>query len=151
MTSATYAVRKVALTTWEGIWYVLQCVAFGAGYFCKIPCKKAMKDFGLTEMTGGEQFWYVLMCIAFGIGYWAKIPVAKALSELPQFRSQQQAQFATLSPVPSPPPIPPRPSTQADALSSPPPTAPGTSTSSSEGSVNPPEVPGPLPDTPSGQ
>ena len=37
MTGATYAARKVALTTWEGIWYVLQNVAVGAGYLCKVP------------------------------------------------------------------------------------------------------------------
>jgi hypothetical protein len=55
--AAVGAVRKAALTAWEGIWYVLMCVAFGAGYFAKIPCKKAMADFGLTEMTGGEQAW----------------------------------------------------------------------------------------------
>jgi hypothetical protein len=145
LTSATYAARKVALSTWEGIWYVLQCIAFGAGYFGKIPAKKAMQDFGLTVMTGGEQFWYVLMCFGFGAGYFAKIPVAKALSELPEFRSQQQAQFATLSPVPSPSPIPPLPSAPADALLSTPPTALGTPASSSETPDSPPEIPGPPP------
>jgi hypothetical protein len=41
--------RKVALTTWETIWYVLQNVALGAGYFAKVPAKKAMQDYGLVE------------------------------------------------------------------------------------------------------
>ncbi len=97
MNQVAGAVRKVALTTWEGIWYVLMCIAFGAGYFAKIPAKKALKDFGLCEMTGAEQFWYVLMCIAFGAGYFAKIPVAKALAELPQYRDQRQVSLGTLS------------------------------------------------------
>ncbi|MHB1776125.1 MAG: hypothetical protein ACYCU7_09070 [Acidimicrobiales bacterium] len=48
------AVRKTALTTWEGIWYVLMCIGFGAGYFAKIPAKKALNDFGLVEMTSAE-------------------------------------------------------------------------------------------------
>lgn len=50
----------------------------------------------LVEMTAAERFWYVLMCIGFGGGYFAKIPVAKALSELPQYRSQRQADLGTL-------------------------------------------------------
>lgn len=132
MTSATYAARKVALTTWEGIWYVLQCIAMGAGYFCKVPAKKALKDFGLTTMTGAEQFWYVLMCIAFGVGYFAKVPIAKAISELPQFQSEQQAQFGTLSQVPSPPSMAPSPPTSAGALLSPPPAALDLSATTSE-------------------
>lgn len=41
------------------------------------------------------------MCILFGGGYFAKIPTAKALSELPQFRSQREASYSTLSPVES--------------------------------------------------
>jgi len=110
MTSATAVARKTALTTWEHFWYVLQCIALGAGYFAKIPAKKAMADFGLTELSGTEHFWYILMCIGFGAGYFAKIPTAKALSELPQFRAQREANFGTLSEVspadatsPSPP------------------------------------------------
>ncbi len=67
------------------------------GYFAKIPAKKALHDFGLTEMTSAEHFWYVLMCIWFGAGYFAKIPVAKALSELPQYRSDRGASLSTLS------------------------------------------------------
>jgi hypothetical protein len=90
-------VRKMALTTWEGIWYVLMNIALGAGYFAKVPAKKAFHDFGLVEMTSAEQFWYVLMCIAFGAGYFAKIPTARAISELPQYRSHMQANLDSLS------------------------------------------------------
>ena len=70
-TAAAGAVRKTALTTWEGIWYVLQCIALGAGYFGKIPAKKAMSDFGLTEMTACgtvlvrravHRIWFCLLC-----------------------------------------------------------------------------------------
>jgi hypothetical protein len=70
------------LTTAEGFWYVLMCIGFGAGYFAKIPAKRALQDFGMAQMTAAESFWYVLMCIAFGGGYFAKIPVKKALSEM---------------------------------------------------------------------
>jgi hypothetical protein len=69
---------------------------FAAGYFAKIPAKKALKDFGLTEMTGAEQFWYVVECIGFGAGYFAEIPTAKALSELPQFSTERQGALGTL-------------------------------------------------------
>jgi hypothetical protein len=77
---------RIGLTAAEKFWYVLMCIGFGAGYFAKIPSKKAMSDFGLCELTSAEAFWYILMCIAFGGGYFAKIPTAKALSELEQFR-----------------------------------------------------------------
>lgn len=97
MSTAASVVRKTALTTWEGIWYALQCVALGYGYFSKIPAKKALQDFGLTEMTSAERFWYVLQCIMLGAGYFAKIPIAKALSELPQYKSERQASLGTLS------------------------------------------------------
>lgn len=96
MSNAASTIRKTALTTWEGIWYVFMCIAFAAGYFSKIPAKKALKDFGLTEMTGAEHFWYILTCIGFGAGYFARIPFAKALSELPQYRSDRQAGLGTL-------------------------------------------------------
>lgn len=89
--------KKAAMTTWEGIWYVLQCVAMGAGYFAKVPVKKALSDFGLVEMTGAERFWYVLMCVGFGAGYFAKVPIAKALSELPQYKTQRQSGLAELA------------------------------------------------------
>ena len=74
--------RTVRLTAAESFWYVLQCIAFGAGYFAKVPVKKALSEVGLAQMTGAEQFWYVLQCIAFGAGYFAKVPVKKALSEM---------------------------------------------------------------------
>lgn len=74
------------LTAAQQFWYVLSCIPFGAGYFAKIPAKKAMADFGLATLTGAEAFWYILMCLPFGAGYFAKLPVAKALSELEQFR-----------------------------------------------------------------
>jgi hypothetical protein len=77
--------RKIALTGAEQFWYVLQCIAFGAGYFAKIPAKKALADFGFVELTGAERFWYAVQCIAFGAGYFAKVIHAKALSEIPQF------------------------------------------------------------------
>jgi hypothetical protein len=74
--------RMVRLTAAESFWYVLQCIAFGAGYFAKVPVKKALSEAGLAQMTGAEQFWYVLQCIPFGAGYFAKVPVKKALSEM---------------------------------------------------------------------
>jgi hypothetical protein len=80
----TSTVSRIRLTAAEQFWYVLQCIAFGAGYFAKVPVKKALSEIGLAEMTGAEQFWYVLQCIAFGAGYFAKVPVKKALTELSQ-------------------------------------------------------------------
>src|SRR5207302_5546091 len=85
------------MTTWERFWYVLECIAFGWGYFAKIPVKKALQDYGLVEMTGAERFWYVLQCLFFGAGYFAKIPVAKALSDLPQYRNVRRNGLGTLS------------------------------------------------------
>ncbi|HEX3962550.1 MAG TPA: hypothetical protein VHZ03_38965 [Trebonia sp.] len=79
--------HRTSLTGAQQFWYVLQCIAFGAGYFAKIPAKKALADFGMAELTSAEKFWYVLQCIAFGAGYFAKLPTAKALSEMPQFRA----------------------------------------------------------------
>ena len=32
--------RMVRLTAAESFWYVLQCIAFGAGYFAKVPVKR---------------------------------------------------------------------------------------------------------------
>ena len=96
-------VKKAAMTTWMGIWYVFQNIALGAGYFAKVPAKKALSDFGLVEMTTAERFWYVLQCVFFGAGYFAKIPTAKALSELPQFASTEVETVApaTLQPAAS--------------------------------------------------
>lgn len=83
MSKRSAAVQKFALTSWERVWYTLQCVAFGAGYLAKIPAKKALSDFGLGTMTAAERFWYVLM---LGGGYLAKVPVMKALSETSEGR-----------------------------------------------------------------
>jgi hypothetical protein len=80
----TSTIGRIRLTAAEQFWYVLQCIAFGAGYFAKVPVKKALSEIGLAEMTGAEQFWYVLQCVAFGAGYFAKVPVKKALTELGQ-------------------------------------------------------------------
>lgn len=89
-------VGRLRLTAAEQFWYVMQCIAFGAGYFAKVPVKKALSEVGLAEMTGAEQFWYVLQCIAFGAGYFAKIPVKKALCEL-----RQHPDLGYLGPRPS--------------------------------------------------
>jgi hypothetical protein len=85
--AAAQGQRRTGLTGAQQFWYVLQRIAFGAGYFAKIPAKKALADFGMAELTSAERFWYVLQCIAFGAGYFAKLSTAKALSEMPQFRS----------------------------------------------------------------
>jgi hypothetical protein len=83
--------QKIDTTGAESFWYVLQNLAFGAGYFCKVPVKKALKDFGLVpDLTGAERFWYVLMNVFFGSGYFAKVIVAKAIAELPQFAQARQ-------------------------------------------------------------
>ena len=99
---AGHAARKVGLTAWEGIWYVIRNIAFGAGYFAKVPAKKALQDFGLVEMTDAENFWYILMCIGFGAGYFAKIPTAKALSELPQYRDHRTGSLGAIAPLADP-------------------------------------------------
>jgi hypothetical protein len=78
----TSTIGRLRLTAAEQFWYVLQCLAFGAGYFAKVPVKKALSEIGLAEMTSAEKFWYVLQCLAFGAGYFAKVPVKKALTEL---------------------------------------------------------------------
>jgi hypothetical protein len=75
--------RAFPLTGAEQFWYVLQCVALGAGYFGKVPMKKALSDISLARMTDAAQFWYVLQCVAFGAGYFAKVIHKKALSEMP--------------------------------------------------------------------
>jgi len=75
--------RQAALTGAETFWYVLMCVAFGGGYFAKIPAKKAAVEVtGRGQLTSAEKFWYALMCIAFGAGYFAKIPTKKSLTEV---------------------------------------------------------------------
>jgi hypothetical protein len=84
--AAVYAARPSGLTSAGAFWYIIQCLAMGAGYFAKVPAKKALQDFGMARMTAAEQFWYVLMCLSFGAGYFAKLPVSKALSEMQQYR-----------------------------------------------------------------
>jgi len=79
---APQPLRKTSLTAAEQFWYILMNISFGAGYFAKIPAKKAMADFGLAEMTAAEKFWYVLMCIPMGAAYFLKVPVAKAITEM---------------------------------------------------------------------
>lgn len=78
---ASVFVSTNRLSTPESFWYIMQCIGFGAGYFAKIPAKKALSECGFVEMTSAERFWYVLQCLAFGAGYFAKIPIKKALSE----------------------------------------------------------------------
>jgi hypothetical protein len=69
-------------TSMETFWYYLQCLALGAGYFAKIPMKKAMYERGLVaSMTPAESIWYVLLCLCFGLGYFQKTIAKKALSE----------------------------------------------------------------------
>ena len=70
------------LTAMESFWYYLQCICFGAGYFAKIPMKKALYERGLTtSMKPAESFWYVILCLCFGLGYFQKTIIKKALSE----------------------------------------------------------------------
>ena len=81
--------RKSGLSVWEGFWYVVMCIPMGAGYFAKIPAKKALHDAGLAKLTSAERFWYVLGCIPLGLFYLLKIPTAKALTELSPYRSDK--------------------------------------------------------------
>ena len=69
------------LTSMETFWYYLQCLSFGAGYFVKIPVKKALSERGLATLTAAENIWYVILCFPFGAGYFKKIISKKALSE----------------------------------------------------------------------
>jgi hypothetical protein len=78
---------KTALSMGEAFFYVLSCVFLGAGYFAKVPVKKAMQDFGICEMTTAEKFWYVLGNVAFGAMFLAKVVVVKAISEVPRSAS----------------------------------------------------------------
>jgi hypothetical protein len=86
--------KQYALRGAEVFWYILACIGFGAGYFAKIPSKKAAAEV-LSELqldgggpsngyglSGAEGFWYILMCIAFGGGYFAKVYAKKGLWEL---------------------------------------------------------------------
>ena len=70
-----------SLTSAESFWYTLQCICFGAGYFSKVPLKKALSENGLVELTPAEKFWYTVECIFFGAGYFRKVVYKKGLSE----------------------------------------------------------------------
>jgi hypothetical protein len=69
------------LTGAERFWYAAMNIAFGAGYFAKIPVKKAAAELGNIELTGAESFWYAFMNVAFGAGYFAKVIAKVALAE----------------------------------------------------------------------
>ena len=88
--------QAAQLRMWEQFWYVGQCVAFGAGYFAKIPARKALSEVGLAEMKPAENFWYVMECIAFGAGYFTKIPIKKALTRLSSEVAHWQDQTADI-------------------------------------------------------
>jgi hypothetical protein len=82
-TAPVVARREGYMTASATFWYVLMCIGFGAGYFAKIPAKKAAIEVtGRGQLTSAEHFWYILQCVAFGAGYFAKIPTKKALAEL---------------------------------------------------------------------
>ncbi len=70
------------LTSMETFWYYLQCLMFGAGYFAKIPVKKALSERGLVTLTAAENIWYVVLCLCFGAGYFQKVISKRALSEV---------------------------------------------------------------------
>jgi hypothetical protein len=109
----TSMAARFRLTAAEQFWYVLQCIAFGAGlsgvHDDEVPVKKALSEVGLAQMTGAEQFWYVLQCIAFGAGYFAKVPVKKALSELAPLPGPGYAGLMPRQDVPTQPGAPYRP------------------------------------------
>jgi len=69
------------LSSMETFWYYLQCLCLGAGYFAKIPVKKALSERGLATLTAAENIWYVILCLCFGAGYFQKVISKKALSE----------------------------------------------------------------------
>ena len=48
----TSIVSKIRLTAAEQFWYVPQCIAFGAGYFAKVPVKKALAELGQIPGAG---------------------------------------------------------------------------------------------------
>lgn len=76
-----FNMNEKKLTSMETFWYYLQCLCFGAGYFAKIPTKKAMSERGLVSMTPAENVWYVIGCLCLGAAYFQKVIVKKALSE----------------------------------------------------------------------
>jgi hypothetical protein len=48
----TSMARRLRLTAAEQFWYVLQCIAFGAGYFAKVPVKKALSELPPLPVPG---------------------------------------------------------------------------------------------------
>ena len=73
---------KYKMKSAETFSYVLQCLAFGSGYFAKVIVKKAMSEVGPTKTSAAEGVWYVLQCLAFGAGYFSKVISKKAISEI---------------------------------------------------------------------
>jgi len=43
---------RVRLTAAEQFWYVLECIAFGAGYFAKVPVRKALSELPPISVPG---------------------------------------------------------------------------------------------------
>jgi hypothetical protein len=43
---------RLQLTATEKFWCVLQCIAFGAGYFATVPVKKAFSELGHLPAPG---------------------------------------------------------------------------------------------------
>ena len=72
------------MTAWERFWSVLENIAFGAGYFAKLPVAKALDEvYGTHKVNGMARFWYVLGCIVtLGGFYFAKVPAKRALEQL---------------------------------------------------------------------
>jgi len=44
--------RRTGLTGAQQFWYVLQCIAFGAGYFAKLPTAKALSEMPQFRSAG---------------------------------------------------------------------------------------------------
>ena len=42
MSSEIHAQQRIKLTSAGAFWYVLMCIAFGAGYLAKVPIKRAL-------------------------------------------------------------------------------------------------------------
>jgi hypothetical protein len=62
----TSIVSKIRLTAAEQFWYVPQCIAFGAGYFAKVPVNKALAELGQIPGAGytGTSGRSVACCLA---------------------------------------------------------------------------------------
>ncbi len=70
------------MTTAERFWYTIENIAFGAGYFAKLPIAKALDEVdGTHNVKGWAKFWYVLENVAFGAGYFAKVVAKRALEQ----------------------------------------------------------------------